>query len=539
MRSTKATTDCDVASSGPASTEQQECTAETRADDGFNWGYDPFHYTTPEGSYATDPDGPLRTLEYREMVKAVNGLGMRLVTDNVYNHTYEGGQSEKSVLDKIVPGYYHRLTPDTGEIETSICCFNTATERTMMEKLMVDSVVTWARDYKVTGFRFDLMGHHSLATMQAVRAALDELTVAEDGVDGRSIYLYGEGWNFGEVADDARFVQATQGNLAGTGIGSFNDRMRDAVHGGSPFDEDPRGQGFATGLFTEPNGSGVGGSAADQENRLLYLQDRIKVGLAGNLRDYVFTDCTGQQISGGDFDATGYAGDPSETVNYVDAHDNETLADILTLKLNPDLSPAERGRMNTVAQATTALSQGVSFWHAGTDLLRSKSLDRDSYDSGDWFNRVDWSWQENTFGSGLPGAWRNEDKWQYMRPLLERADELRPSAEDIAAAKGRALDLLRMRTSSPLFHIGDAEGIQQRVSFPDGGPDQARGVITMQVSDDGATDLDPDLEEIVVVFNATPDEVSQTVAGARNGFRLHPVQADGSDPVVRGSSAEP
>ena len=112
-----------------------------------------------------------------------------------------------------------------------------------------------------------------------------------------------------------------------------------------------------------------------------------------------------------------------------------------------------------MAQATTALSQGVSFWHAGTDLLRSKSLDRDSYDWGDWFNRVDWSGQENTFGSGLPGAWRNEDKWQYMRPLLERADELRPAAEDMAAAKGRALGLLRLRTSSPLFHIGDAEGI--------------------------------------------------------------------------------
>jgi hypothetical protein len=129
---------------------------------------------------------------------------------------------------------------------------------------MVDSVVSWAVNYRVDGFRFDLMGHHSRANMEAVRAALDELTLEEDGVDGSSMYLYGEGWNFGEVADNARFTQATQGQLGGTGIGAFNDRMRDAVHGGSPFDEDKRAnQGFGTGLYTDPNGvSDVG--AEDQ-----------------------------------------------------------------------------------------------------------------------------------------------------------------------------------------------------------------------------------------------------------------------------------
>ena len=120
---------------------------------------------------------------------------------------------------------------------------------------MVDSVVTWATEYKVDGFRFDLMGHHSKANLLAVRAALDALTAREDGVDGKKIYLYGEGWNFGEVADDARFVQATQANMAGTGIGTFNDRLRDAVRGGGPFDEDPRVQGFGSGLLYDPNGA--------------------------------------------------------------------------------------------------------------------------------------------------------------------------------------------------------------------------------------------------------------------------------------------
>ncbi len=241
---------CDLESYPSDSTEQQECVGKVRGEDGFNWGYDPLHYTAPEGSYATDPEGPGRTREFRQMVKGLNDTGLQVVMDVVYNHTAASGQDPKSVLDRVVPGYYHRLSA-TGAQETSTCCANTATEHAMMEKLMIDSVLTWAREYKVNGFRFDLMGHHSKQNMLNLRAALDELTVEHDGVDGKKIYLYGEGWNFGEVADDARFEQATQLNLGGTGIGSFSDRLRDAVRGGGPFDEDPRIQGFGSGLFTD------------------------------------------------------------------------------------------------------------------------------------------------------------------------------------------------------------------------------------------------------------------------------------------------
>ena len=173
----------------------------------------------------------------------LNRAGLRVVLDVVYNHTHASGQDPGSVLDRIVPGYYHRLLPD-GTVATSTCCANTAPEHAMMGRLVVDSVVTWARRYKVDGFRFDLMGHHPKANLVEVRRALDALTLARDGVDGRSILLYGEGWNFGEVADNARFVQATQTEMAGTGIGTFNDRLRDAVRGGGPFDADPRVQGF-------------------------------------------------------------------------------------------------------------------------------------------------------------------------------------------------------------------------------------------------------------------------------------------------------
>ena len=166
---------CDLPSFPPDSEQQQACLEPVRDADGFNWGYDPLHYTAPEGSYATRPDGPARTLEFREMVKGINRAGLRVVMDVVYNHTPAAGQDPKSILDRIVPGYYHRLSA-TGSVETSTCCSNTATEHRMMEKLMVESVVTWAREYKVDGFRFDLMGHHSKANMLAVRRALDGLT---------------------------------------------------------------------------------------------------------------------------------------------------------------------------------------------------------------------------------------------------------------------------------------------------------------------------------------------------------------------------
>ena len=240
--------------------------------DGFNWGYDPWHYTVPEGSYATDPERRRAHARVPQDGAGAQPTGLRVVMDVVYNHTNASGQAPKSVLDRIVPGYYHRLNAEGGGRATSTCCANTATEHAMMEKLMVDSVVTWAREYKVDGFRFDLMGHHSKANMLAVREALDELTLARDGVDGKKIYLYGEGWNFGEVANDARFVQATQANMAGTGIGTFNDRLRDAVRGGGPFDGDPRHPGVRQrALLPTRTANPINGTPAEQRARLLLL----------------------------------------------------------------------------------------------------------------------------------------------------------------------------------------------------------------------------------------------------------------------------
>ena len=536
-RAAQQTPDCDLASFGPSSTEQQACVEAVADTDGFNWGYDPFHFSAPEGSYAVDADGGARVSEFRSMVGALHGMGLQVVLDEVFNHTAASGQAERSVLDRVVPGYYHRLNA-AGAVETSTCCQNVATEHEVAQKLMVDSVVTWARDYKVDGFRFDLMGHHSKENMLAIRAALDQLTLKKDGVDGKRIYLYGEGWNFGEVADNALFEQATQGQLGGTGIGTFSDRLRDAVHGGSPVDSGSTfRQGYGTGLGTDPNGDPINGSTEQALADLARQTDLVKLGLAGNLRDYELTTADGTVKKGSELDyngqPAGYADEPDEIINYVDAHDNETLYDLSVLKLPKDTAMADRVRMNTLSLATVTLSQTPSFWHAGTELLRSKSLDRNSYNSGDWFNRIDWTGQESTFGSGLPRAADNEEKWDIMEPLL--ADPaLKPGAADMAAAEAAALDLLRVRSDVDLLRLGSADLISQKVTFPASGPDATPGVIVMQIDDLVGPDADPALDGALVVFNASPDETTQTLDDlAGRGFALTAAQAKGADPVVK------
>lgn len=521
---------CDLSVYAPDSEEQQACVAKAAANDGFNWGYDPLHYTVPEGSYASDPDGTRRTVEFRQMVQGLNGAGLRTVMDVVYNHTVASGQDDKSVLDRIVPGYYQRLLDD-GTVATSTCCANTAPENTMMGKLVVDSIVTWAKEYKVDGFRFDLMGHHPKANILAVRKALDALTVAEDGVDGKKIILYGEGWNFGEIADDARFVQATQKNMAGTGVATFSDRARDAVRGGGPFDEDPGVQGFASGLYTDPNTSTANGTRAEQKARLLHYQDLIKVGLTGNLADYTFTDSSGRTVKGSGVDyngaPAGYAAVPGDALAYADAHDNESLYDALVFKLPAATSAADRARMQVLAMATAALSQGPSLSQAGSDLLRSKSLDRNSFDSGDWFNALHWDCRDgNGFGRGLPPAADNESKWSYAKPLLTSA-VLSPGCAQINGASAAYQDLLTIRTTEKEFDLSTTEQVQSTLSFPLSGKDETPGVITMR------------LGKLVIVLNATPGTEHQQIAElAGKDYALHPVQAAGADSTVKKASYE-
>ena len=523
----------------PDSDQQQAAVMAVSGQDGFNWGYDPFHYTAPEGSYSTNPDGTTRIQEFRSMVQALNAAGARVVMDVVYNHTSDAGQADKSVLDKVVPGYYHRLDGD-GVIYDSTCCKNTASEHLMFEKLMIDSLKTWATAYKIDGFRFDLMGHHMKSNMLNVRAALDGLNVATDGVDGANIYVYGEGWNFGEVADNALGVNATQLNMAGTGIGTFSDRLRDAVRGPGPFDSgvDLTKQGFMNGLFFDPN------THIDSNNRdrLMLLSDQIRIGLAGNLANYQFVDRNGNLVMGKDVDyngqPAGYALDPKDNVIYISKHDNQTAYDINAYTLPAGTSMADRVRVQNLGLSLVALGQGVPFFHAGSDILRSKSLDRNSYNSGDWFNSLDWTYQTNNFGIGLPPEADNGANWDVMRPLL--ADPaLVPTQADIVLNNAVFREFLQIRGSSPLFHLSSADEIQQRLAFHNTGTTQQEGLIVMDLMDNisGTTNLAPDQERIIVLFNAN-DQAQTFVQPTliNQALELHDVQKNSADATVRTST---
>ncbi|XVF23499.1 hypothetical protein REPUB_Repub13aG0044000 [Reevesia pubescens] len=530
----------------PDSAEQQVQITAIQDDDAYNWGYNPALLGVPKGSYASDPNGPCRIIEFRKMIQALNHIGLRIVLDVVYNHLHASGPFDKdSVLDKIVPGYYLRRNMD-GFIENSTCVNNTASEHYMVERLIIDDLLSWAINYKVDGFRFDLMGHIMKSTMVKAKDALCSLTKEKDGVDGSRIYIYGEGWDFGEVAKNGRGINASQFNICGTGIGSFNDRFRDAMLGGSPFGH-PLQQGFITGLLLEPNGHDHGTKAVERA-MLASAKDHIQVGMAANLRDFVLTDFEGKERKGSEVFTYGgtpvaYALCPTETVNYVSAHDNETLFDIVSLKTPVEISVEERCRINHLTTTIIALSQGIPFFHAGDEMLRSKSLDRDSYNSGDWFNRLDFTYNSNNWGVGLPPKGKNENNWPLIQPRL--ADpSFKPQRSHILAAVENFTNVLHIRYSSPLFRLRTANAIQERVRFHNTGPSWVPGVVVMSIEDGnkgvpGLSQLDPIFSYIVAIFNACPTEasfISPTLRGRT--LQLHPIQVMSTDEVVKNSSYE-
>ncbi|KFK24885.1 hypothetical protein AALP_AA8G037300 [Arabis alpina] len=527
----------------PDSAEAQALITEIQNDHGYNWGYNPVLWGVPKGSYASDPAGPYRIIEFRKMVQALNRIGLNVVLDVVYNHLHASGPHDKdSVLDKIVPGYYLRRNND-GFVENSTCVNNTASEQYMVDRMIRDDLLNWVVNYKVDGFRFDLMGHIMKATMVKAKDAIGSLRKETDGVDGSRVYLYGEGWNFGEVAQNGRGINASQFNLSGTGIGSFNDRIRDATLGGSPFGH-PLQQGFITGLLLQPNGHGHG-SEATQELMLSTAKDHIQIGMAANLKHYVLTNHEGKEVKGSEVlmhDATpvAYASEPMETINYVSAHDNETLFDIISLKTPMEISVDERCRINHLASSLIALSQGIPFFHAGDEILRSKSLDRDSYNSGDWFNRLDFSYDSNNWGVGLPPKGKNEHSWPLIKPRLQDPS-FKPQRSHIIATLHNFLDLLRIRYSSPLFRLDTAKAIQERVRFHNTGPSSIPGAIVMSIEDGhkglpNLSQIDPIYSFIVVIFNAHPSEFSfvSPVLKDRN-LELHPVQVMSGDEIVKKS----
>jgi pullulanase/glycogen debranching enzyme len=517
-----------IPDAAPDSPAQQAAVQAVAARDCFNWGYDPYHFNAPEGSYATDArDGGTRIREFRAMVQALQAQGLRVGMDVVYNHTTTSGQAPTSVLDRIVPGYYHRLDAK-GAVERSTCCENTATEHRMMARLMADSIVLWSKHYGIDSYRFDLMGHQPRWAMERIQQRL----AAEVG---RPIPLIGEGWNFGEIANGARFVQAAQGRLDGTGIASFSDRGRDAARGGGCCDSGIdllKQQGWLNGLVYAPN------THADPRRPradLLHAADLVRAGLAGTLRDYRtrFADGRTGTLSELDYKGqpAGFASQPDEVVNYVENHDNLTLFDLNALRLPAGTSHEDRARVQVLGAALVMLSQGVAYLHAGQEVLRSKSLDRNSFDSGDWFNRLDWTHADNGFAAGLPREADNGRDWPLLAPVLRDAS-IKPGRREIEWTRDAVQDWLRLRASTPLLRLRSTEEVQRRLRFLNIGPDHDPAVVVGHL--DGSGRADAGFSELLYAMNVAPDARAvalPTEAGKR--WVLHPALRTGADRRAR------
>jgi hypothetical protein len=361
---------------------------------------------------------------------------------------------------------------------------------------------------------------------------MEELKEKVKAAAGRDVQLIGEGWNFGEVANGARFVQAEMLSLNGSGIGSFNPLLRDAVRGGGCCDSGNSliaNQGYVNGLFYDPNAQGGGRT----RNDLMWQADLIKAGLAGSIRSYVMTthwDATLplEQIDVGGIPA-GWVIDPAEVVNYIENHDNLTQFDNNAFKLPTGTSKEDRARVQMLAAAINAFSQGVAYFHAGIDTLRSKSLDRNSYDAGDWFNKLDWGYTDNNFGVGLPMQRDNGNDWGLMRPILTNA-LVKPTANEITWTRDVFRDLMRIRQSSTLLRLRTADDIKARLTFLNTGSGQEPTVLAAML--DGAGYPGANFQRLAYFVNV--DKAAHTIgADALKGqaFALHPVHvaADAGD----------
>lgn len=319
----------------------------------YNWGYDPDNYNVPEGSYAVNPyDGAVRVQEMKQMVLALHSRGIGVIMDVVFNHTY---RRDDSNLQKIVPGYYYR-SDETGYTNGSGCGNEVASDRPMVQKLIIDSLIYWAKEYHIDGFRFDLMGVLDIDTMKVIAERLKEIRP--------DIYLYGEGWNGGpsSLAEEKRAFKASAKKMPG--IGMFNDDIRDTIKGSVFYDDH---LGFVN-----------GGT---------HLENALRYGITGAVAH--------PQV---DYDAYGskpWAKEPGQSINYVSCHDNYTLWDKLSVSC-PEASEEKKKAMNRLCTAIVFTSQGVPFIQAGEEFLRSKSLPEkkgfaeNSYNMPDAVNSIKW-----------------------------------------------------------------------------------------------------------------------------------------------------
>jgi len=364
---------------------------ETRLDvPQYNWGYDPLNYNVPEGSFSTDPfDGRTRIKEFKEMVQTMHKNGLRVILDVVYNHT---GQTEDSNFQQLVPFYYYRQNAEGGFSDAAACGNETASEREMMRKYMIESVIYWVKEYHLDGFRFDLMGIHDIETMNQISAELHKIDP--------SIFIYGEGWTAGSspLPMEQQALKANTYKL--NKIAAFSDDMRDGLKGS---------------VFEEKEG----GFASNRKG----LKESVKFGIVASTEH--------PQV---DYEAVNYskapwAAEPYQTINYVSCHDNNTLYDKLKLS-NEEASEEEIVKMHKLAQTVVLTSQGVPFLHAGMEMLRTKNGVENSYNSSDEINQIDWN-RKTTYKSefdyyqGMIALRKNHPAFQMMsKDLIQKHLEL-------------------------------------------------------------------------------------------------------------------
>lgn len=317
----------------------------------YNWGYDPKNFNVPEGSYSSDPYNPsARIKEFKQMVQALHKAGIRVVMDVVYNHTSEG---EKSHLNLLVPGYCYRFNPDGSWSNASGCGNETASERPMMRKFMVESVVYWAKEYHVDGFRFDLMGIHDIETMNEIRTALDKVD--------KSILIYGEGWTASgsPLPEEKRALKKNVSKL--NGIAVFSDDIRDALKGNWMHAEIP---GFVSGTDS--------------------LENAVKFGIVSS------TDFQGIDFKQLIHSDAPYAKNPTQVINYVSCHDDMCLVDKLRESRPKGATEEEIKRFDKLAQTAVFTAQGIPFIYAGEEVYRDKKGIHNTFQSPDSINQINW-----------------------------------------------------------------------------------------------------------------------------------------------------
>lgn len=398
----------------------------------YNWGYDPVNYNVPDGSYSTDPYKPeTRIREFKQMVQALHKAGIRVILDVVYNHTFN---IDGSNFQRTYPDYFYRKTADGKYSDGSGCGNETASERDMMRRFMVESVLYWIDEYHIDGFRFDLMGCHDIETMNAIRKAVDEVDP--------TIFIYGEGWSAGSCALPKEQLGLKANMKAMPGIAAFSDELRDALRG--PFSDDTKGAFLA-------------GKPGEEES--------IKFGIAGAI-EHPQVD-----MSKVNYSTEAWASQPTQMISYVSCHDDMCLTDRLRASI-PGITTDELIRLDMLAQTAVLTSQGVPFILSGEEMLRDKKGVHNSYNSPDSINRLDWNNMERypqvmDYYKNLTRLRRNHPAFRLgSADLVRRHLEFLPTQPGLVAF--RLKDYAGRDDWRNIIVIINAAKQQRKVAIPQG-----------------------------------------------------------------------